>query len=56
MRHFVAIAELMGLPKATGADDDETQLQKAQLWELLCSADRLLGMIFNLPPGTSKYP
>ncbi|KAJ6110952.1 hypothetical protein N7486_003187 [Penicillium sp. IBT 16267x] len=59
LRHVSAIAELMGLPRAfqaaqrngsSSTNDDNTQLGKAQLWELLCAADRLLGMILNLPP------
>jgi hypothetical protein len=64
MRHFIAIAELMGLPKAfqaielnriNGTEHEEMQLQRAQLWESLCSADRLFGMILNLPSGTRWY-
>jgi hypothetical protein len=64
MRHFIAIAELMGLPKAmqaielnkiNGTPHDESQLQRAQLWEAICSADRLFGMIINLPSGTRRY-
>jgi len=63
LRHFIAIAELMGLPKASQAVevnklngvDDETTTQKAQLWESLCSADRLFAMVINLPPGTQRY-
>jgi hypothetical protein len=54
----------MGLPKtfqtvqldrSDGADHDETQLQRAQLWESLCAADRLFGMAITLPPGTRRY-
>jgi hypothetical protein len=64
MRHLVAIAELMGLPKASqavelnrikGAAYDESPVQKAQLWESICAADRLLGMIINLPSATRRY-
>jgi hypothetical protein len=64
MRHFIAIAELMGLPKAYQAVEfnknnnaayDETQVQRAQLWESICSADRLFGMIINLPSATGRY-
>lgn len=48
----------MGLPRSSetyqpngssGQDNDEMQLQRAQLWESLCSADGLSGMILNLP-------
>ncbi|KAJ5919478.1 hypothetical protein N7454_009313 [Penicillium verhagenii] len=61
LRHISAIAELMGLPRASQAaqrngtpaiNDDKTQLWKAQLWEMICAADRLLGMILNLPTDT----
>lgn len=54
----------MGLPKTihakqynktTRVDDDETQLCRAQQWELICSADRLLSMVMNVPPGTSRH-
>lgn len=64
MRHFIAIAELMGLPNAfqavelsriNGTDCDETQTQRAQLWESICSADRLFGMTINLPSATRRY-
>lgn len=64
MRHVIAIAELMGLRKASQAvqfnrvnriDDDEAQVQKAQLWESLCSAERIAGMITNIPSGTRRY-
>lgn len=64
LRHVIAIAELIGLPKTfqapqlnktTRATDDETQLRRGQLWELICAADRLLGMIINLPPDISHY-
>ncbi|KAJ5948109.1 hypothetical protein N7466_001124 [Penicillium verhagenii] len=57
----LAIAELMGLPRASQAtqrngtsaiNEDKTQLWKAQLWEMICAADRLLGMILNLPTDT----
>lgn len=48
----------MGLPRSSKAykpngssepDNDEMQLQRAQIWESLCSADGLSGMIVNLP-------
>ncbi|KAJ5535905.1 hypothetical protein N7513_009091 [Penicillium frequentans] len=59
LRHLGAIAELMGLPNASQAahrngspatNDDNAQFGKAQLWEMICAAERLLGMILNLPP------
>lgn len=64
LRHVIAIAELMGLPKASRmaqinknavTEEDETQLHIAQLWEMICTAERLLGMISNLPPSTRRY-
>ena len=63
LRHYIVVAELMGLPKAfqtvqlnpgIGAGENET-LHKAQLWGVVCAADRLFGMILNLPPGTRRY-
>ncbi|OGM42241.1 C6 finger domain protein [Aspergillus bombycis] len=62
LRHIIAIAELMGLPKIfqavrfnqhTGADD--TSLHKVQLWQAICNIERLNGMVLNLPPGTARY-
>ncbi|KAL2832211.1 major facilitator superfamily domain-containing protein [Aspergillus pseudoustus] len=63
LRHFIALAELMGLPKAvqlvrqkktTGTVDEETE-KKAQLWELMCTIDRMAGMFLNLPPYTRRF-
>ncbi|KAJ5291667.1 hypothetical protein N7478_000918 [Penicillium angulare] len=50
----------MGLPRAFQASqrdgllapNDEVQLRKAQLWEMISAADRLLGINLNLPPDT----
>ncbi|KAE8150829.1 hypothetical protein BDV25DRAFT_104898 [Aspergillus avenaceus] len=63
MRHVTAIAELMALPKVCGTIQrhqtdvpDESYVHKFQLWNVLCNVDRLLGMLMNLPPGTSQYP
>ena len=64
LRHFIAVAELMGLPNACqavqsgqgiGSHDYEMQFQKAQLWQSLCSADGLSGVVLNLPPSISPY-
>lgn len=64
LRHVIAIAELMGLPKSfqtaqfnksTKTDDSESQLGGAQIWELISTADRLLGLIINIPPDTNRY-
>ncbi|KAL4911709.1 major facilitator superfamily domain-containing protein [Aspergillus aurantiobrunneus] len=65
LRHIIALAELMGLPKAAqlarvkktnGAADDPTRNEKVQLWDLICTLDRLLGIMINLPPYTRRYP
>ncbi|KAB8262459.1 hypothetical protein BDV32DRAFT_120162 [Aspergillus pseudonomiae] len=62
LRHIIAIAELMGLPRVfqavrfnqpTGAND--TSFHKVQLWQAICNIERLNGMILNLPPGTARY-
>ncbi|KAL2871702.1 major facilitator superfamily domain-containing protein [Aspergillus lucknowensis] len=64
LRHLIALAELMGLPKTVqlarlkkvnGGPDEETR-HKAQLWELICSLDRMAGTFLNLPPYTRRYP
>ncbi|KAJ0419606.1 major facilitator superfamily domain-containing protein [Aspergillus carlsbadensis] len=63
LRHFIALAELMGLPKAVqaarikkanGTLDEETA-KRAQLWELMCTIDRMAGMFLNLPPYTRRF-
>jgi hypothetical protein len=64
LRHFIAVAELIGLPNAcqavqssqgNGSDNNETQLQRAQLWQSFCSADGISGVVLNLPPSISPY-
>lgn len=64
MRHFIAIAEIMGLPNAcvaapysqeNGSHEYETQLQRAKLWQSLCFADGISGVVLNLPPSISPY-
>ena len=61
---MIAIAELMGLPKTvqlyrlkkfSTAGDEKTLEGKSQLWESICSIDRLLGVMINLPPDTRRY-
>lgn len=62
LRHVIAIAELVGIPKAARAAQrtvvngtgDASQPQSAQLWEMICSIDRILAMILNLPPATAR--
>ena len=60
----MAVAELMGLPnvcqaaqssQGNGSDDYETQLQRAQLWQSLCSADGISGVVLNIPPSISPH-
>jgi hypothetical protein len=64
LRHFIAVAELMGLPNAcqaaqsnqgNGSDEYEILLQRAQLWQSLCSADGLSGVVLNLPPSINAH-
>ncbi|KAE8410486.1 hypothetical protein BDV36DRAFT_277726 [Aspergillus pseudocaelatus] len=62
LRHIIAIAELMGLPKVFQAMrlnqptyTDDTSVHKVQLWQAICNIERLNGMILNLPPGTGRY-
>ncbi|KAL4944146.1 hypothetical protein BDV06DRAFT_210528 [Aspergillus oleicola] len=64
LRHVIALAELMGLPKtaqsfrmkkATGASHDTLGNEKVQLWDLLATVDRLSGLLLNLPPYTRRY-
>lgn len=65
LRHLIALAELMGLPKAAqvarikkanGAADQTAENEKLQYWEIICTVDRLAGMLINLPPYTKRYP
>lgn len=64
LRHFIALGELMALPKAVqsarhkqadGILDEETE-RKAQLWKLMCTIDRMVAMFMNLPPYTRRFP
>ncbi|KAK6837209.1 hypothetical protein RU639_001369 [Aspergillus parasiticus] len=62
LRHVIAIAELIELPKMAQFSrddhsvdsDSEGHVSKFQLWDLICAADRLLGMLLNLPSITSN--
>ncbi|KAJ5365218.1 hypothetical protein N7517_008104 [Penicillium concentricum] len=63
LRRAIAIAELMGLHNlvqviqmgsATEAAD-EGYIGKLRLWDLICAADRLLGMILNISPITGRH-
>ncbi|KAL3433562.1 hypothetical protein BDV09DRAFT_196655 [Aspergillus tetrazonus] len=64
LRHLIALAELMGLPKAVqlarikkpnGPADEAERNEKMQLWNLICTVDRLSGLLINLPPYTRRY-
>lgn len=64
MRHVIAISELMRLPKISKAVqiqtlreplNDQVSFEAAQLWDTICSADRLLGAMLNLPTNTRRY-
>ncbi|KAL4737658.1 hypothetical protein BDV11DRAFT_151753 [Aspergillus similis] len=64
LRHLIALAELMGLPKAAqlarikkpnGPADEAARNEKMQLWNLICTVDRLSGFLINLPPYTRRY-
>ncbi|KIW62166.1 hypothetical protein, variant [Phialophora macrospora] len=59
VRHCIALAELLGLSRLPplsqhssigGSPEERLQYQKIQLWEFMCSAERLSGMIVNRPP------
>ncbi|KAF5253254.1 hypothetical protein FANTH_1850 [Fusarium anthophilum] len=62
LRHFIALGELMALPRAVQSTRsktsngllDEDTARRAQLWELMCTVDRLVGMFVNLPPYTRR--
>ena len=58
-RHCISLAELLGMSKplpvatqndVTGTQDTRWTTQRFRLWEFMCSAERLSGMIINRPP------
>ncbi|KAF5603975.1 Zn(II)2Cys6 transcription factor (Eurofung) [Fusarium pseudocircinatum] len=63
LRHFIALGELMALPKAmqsarhkaTNELLDEDTARRAQVWDLMCTIDRLVGLFLNLPPYTRSF-
>jgi hypothetical protein len=63
LRRVIAISELIGLDKAARVAQHDTateaavegQMNKDQLWDVICAADRLLGVVLNLSPITSSY-
>ncbi|CVL08485.1 related to C6 finger domain protein [Fusarium mangiferae] len=56
LRHFIALAELMGLPKAAQSGLNEESARKAQAWTLMCTIDRMVCMFINLPAYTRRSP
>ncbi|EXJ54741.1 hypothetical protein A1O7_10082 [Cladophialophora yegresii CBS 114405] len=59
VRHCISLAELLGLSRLPqnsqhndiGRTQEEgLQYQRIQLWEFMCSAERLAGMLVNRPP------
>ncbi|KAJ9663342.1 hypothetical protein H2198_000859 [Neophaeococcomyces mojaviensis] len=65
LRRIIAIAELIGLPRVsrlvqfrTTRDTptvDQTMMAKAQLWESICTVERLAGTLMNFPIATRLY-
>lgn len=58
LRRIVALAELIGLPRASrllSATSTQQQRSAADLWNSICVVDRLAGMMFNLPSATKNY-
>ncbi|KAF5618758.1 Zn(II)2Cys6 transcription factor (Eurofung) [Fusarium sp. NRRL 52700] len=62
LRHLIALGELMALPKVQSARRnpadgllDEDTARRAQVWELMCTIDRLVGMFLNLSPYTKSF-
>lgn len=59
LRRIIALAELIGLPRASKnltATSSQQQKSAADLWNSICVVDRLAGMMFNLPSATKAYP
>ncbi|KAJ5974803.1 hypothetical protein N7481_008510 [Penicillium waksmanii] len=63
LRHAIAVAELLGLHNlfqviqigSATESTDEDVMNKLRLWDLICAADRLLGMVLNIPPITGRH-
>ena len=71
LRHIIALAELVGLPRAAqraeipdGLSPSLSEFMRtasrtdsaAVLWKSICTIDRFIGTMFNLPLGTTAYP
>jgi len=59
LRRIIALAELIGLPRASksiSAEATPHHKSAAAIWESICVVDRLAGMMFNLPSATKSYP
>ncbi|OCT48023.1 putative C6 finger domain protein [Cladophialophora carrionii] len=59
VRHCIALAELLGLSRlpqgsqhnhAGRTQEERSQYHRIQLWEFMCSGERLSGMLVNRPP------
>jgi len=68
-RRVIALAELLGLPRAAAAlaslgsmespspvPDISRLRQRAQVWESICAIDRIASMVCSLPLATANYP
>src|ERR1700761_4884469 len=64
VRHCISIAELLGFSKVpiitqpinmTEVPAEDLQRERIQLWEFMCSAERLSGMIINRPPISRRF-
>ncbi|KAF2160843.1 hypothetical protein M409DRAFT_59630 [Zasmidium cellare ATCC 36951] len=71
LRRTIAIAELIGLPRAwytkndsqisaptpgtTSSSSDRKRSQRVSLWEAICATDRMASMMFNLPAATATH-
>jgi hypothetical protein len=59
LRRIIALAELIGLPRASkflSVEATPHHRSAAAIWESICVVDRLAGMMFNLPSATKSYP
>jgi hypothetical protein len=59
LRRIIALAELIGLPRASktlSAEATPHHKSAAAIWESICVVDRLSGMMFNLPSATKSFP
>lgn len=69
-KRIIALAELIGLPRVSAATVSaqeqeqsaafssitDVQKQKDQLWESICTVDRITSLMVSLPLATANYP